>query len=105
MLHRVTWWAHTAISPAFIAYIPYSRFLHILTTSSNHFLASLKPAGSLEPIRDFETAKHSAWAGLRSSPEADIRCRRLHALRTLPGRVPGLPVGKPALPEEAHSGH
>ena len=57
ILHKVTWWVHTVIALAFIAYIPYSRLIHIITTSANHFMASLKPAGYLEPIRDFETAE------------------------------------------------
>jgi len=57
MLHKITWWTHTFIALGFIAYIPYSRLLHIITTPVNHFFASLKPAGSLEPIRDFETAE------------------------------------------------
>jgi Fe-S oxidoreductase/nitrate reductase gamma subunit len=56
-LHKITWWVHTFISLGFIAYIPYSRLLHIITTPANHFMSSLKPAGYLEPIRDFETAE------------------------------------------------
>jgi Fe-S oxidoreductase/nitrate reductase gamma subunit len=57
ILHKATWWTHTFLSLGFIAYIPYSRLLHIITTPANHFLVSLKPAGTLEPIRDFETAE------------------------------------------------
>ena len=57
LLHKITWWTHTFIALTFIAYIPYSRLLHIITTSANHFLSNLKPAGSLEPIRDFENAE------------------------------------------------
>src|SRR5664280_691891 len=57
ILHKISWWTHTFIALGFIAYIPYSRLLHIITTSANHFLSNLKPAGSLEPIRDFETAE------------------------------------------------
>ena len=56
-MHRATWWIHTFIALGFIAYIPYSRLLHIITTPANHFMASLKPAGTLEPIRDFENAE------------------------------------------------
>lgn len=56
-LHKVMWWVHTFIALGFIAYIPYSRLLHIITTPANHFMGSLKPAGYLEPIRDFETAE------------------------------------------------
>ena len=54
ILHKVTWWTHTFISLSFIAYIPYSRLMHIITTPANHFMASLQPAGYIEPIRDFE---------------------------------------------------
>jgi Fe-S oxidoreductase/nitrate reductase gamma subunit len=57
ILHKVTWWIHALASLGFIAYIPYSRLLHIVTTPANHFLVSLKPAGAIEPIRDFETAE------------------------------------------------
>ncbi|MEW6334722.1 MAG: (Fe-S)-binding protein, partial [Thermodesulfobacteriota bacterium] len=56
-LHQATWWIHTLLSLGFIAYIPYSRLLHMLTTPANHFLVPLKPAGYMEPIRDFETAE------------------------------------------------
>jgi Fe-S oxidoreductase/nitrate reductase gamma subunit len=57
ILHKISWWTHTFIALGFIAYIPYSRLLHIITTPANHFLKSLKPVGYLEPIRDFETAE------------------------------------------------
>ncbi len=57
ILHKITWWTHAVISLGFIAYIPYSRLMHIITTPANHFMVSLKPAGSSEPIRDFETAE------------------------------------------------
>ena len=53
----MTWWTHTFISLSFIAYIPYSRLLHIITTPANHFMASLQPVGHIEPIRDFENAE------------------------------------------------
>jgi Fe-S oxidoreductase/nitrate reductase gamma subunit len=56
-LHKIMWWTHTFIVLGFIAYIPYSRLLHIITTPANHFFASLKPTGYLEPIRDFENAE------------------------------------------------
>jgi Fe-S oxidoreductase/nitrate reductase gamma subunit len=56
-LHQVSWWVHALLGLGFIAYIPYSRLLHIITTPANHFFSDLKPAGSLEPIRDFENAE------------------------------------------------
>jgi Fe-S oxidoreductase/nitrate reductase gamma subunit len=57
ILHKVTWWTHTFVALGFIAYIPFSRLLHIFTTPANHFMASLKPTGTIEPIRDFENAE------------------------------------------------
>jgi len=56
ILHQISWWMHALLGLGFIAYIPYSRLLHIITTPANHFLQSLKPKGYIEPIRDFETA-------------------------------------------------
>jgi len=55
--HKFTWWMHALLSLAFIAYIPYSRLIHIITTPANQFFSTLKPKGYLEPIRDFETAE------------------------------------------------
>jgi Fe-S oxidoreductase/nitrate reductase gamma subunit len=53
-MHKISWWTHTFIALGFIAYIPYSRLLHIITTPVNHFLMSMKPTGYIEPIRDIE---------------------------------------------------
>ena len=57
ILHKLSWWTHSFLTFGFIAYLPYSRLLHIITSPANQFFASLKPAGFLEPIRDFETAE------------------------------------------------
>jgi Fe-S oxidoreductase/nitrate reductase gamma subunit len=56
-LHKASWVFHAVVSMGFIAYIPYSRMIHMITTPANHFFASLKPAGYQEPIRDFENAE------------------------------------------------
>ena len=57
ILHKLFWWIHAFLALGFIAYIPYSRLMHIITTPANHFMVSLQPAGAIEPIRDFETAE------------------------------------------------
>jgi len=57
ILHKVMWWVHAFLALGFIAYIPYSRLLHIITTPANQYMQSLRPTGYLEPIRDFETAE------------------------------------------------
>ena len=56
-LHKVMWWGHAFLAMGFIAYIPYSRLVHIITSPVNQYMKSLKPTGALEPIRDFETAE------------------------------------------------
>lgn len=55
--HQISWWVHVFISFGFIAYIPYSKLLHIVSSSVNIFLRSLKPKGALNPILDFEEAE------------------------------------------------
>lgn len=56
-IHKVMWWVHALLAMGFIAYIPYSRLLHIVTSPANQFLKTLKPVGAIEPIRDFENAE------------------------------------------------
>ena len=57
ILHKWMWWIHTFIVLGFIAYIPWSRLLHIITSPANQYMMSLKPTGYLEPIGDFENAE------------------------------------------------
>jgi len=57
ILHKVIWWIHAFIGMAFVAYIPYSKMLHIITGAANQYMKTSKPAGMLEPIRDFENAE------------------------------------------------
>ena len=57
ILHKLTWWIHTFLALGFIAYIPYSRLLHIFTTPANQYMKTMQPVGHIEPIRDFENAE------------------------------------------------
>ena len=69
ILHKVTWWTHTLLSLGFIAYIPYSRLMHIITTPANHFMASLQAGGAHRADPGLrERRSPSAWASSRSSP-------------------------------------
>ncbi len=56
-LHLWTWLFHFAISFAFIALIPYSYFIHLITTPLNTFLVKLTPNGALRPIENIEEAE------------------------------------------------
>ncbi len=49
-LHAALWWTHAMLALLWIACIPYTRFLHILTLPTNAFLAKRKPAGELTRV-------------------------------------------------------
>jgi len=55
--HKFMWWFHALLGMGFIAYLPFSRLVHIVTSPLNQFMRNLKPAGYIEPIRDFENAE------------------------------------------------
>jgi Fe-S oxidoreductase/nitrate reductase gamma subunit len=56
-LHLGTWLFHFTISFAFIALIPHSYFVHLITTPLNTFLVKLTPLGALNPIPNIEEAE------------------------------------------------
>ena len=56
-LHLGTWIFHFTISFAFIALIPHSYFVHLITTPLNTFLVKLTPVGALQPIPNIEEAE------------------------------------------------
>ena len=100
-LHKITWWVHAFLAFGFIAYIPYSRLLHIITSPANQFLAPLKPKGYLEPIRDFETAESFGTGKLEDftwkqifDSEACTRCGRCQ------DGCPAYISGKPLSPKK-----
>lgn len=55
--HRLFWRLHLFLVLGFVAFIPYSRMLHIITGPANIYMRSLKPKGAMPPILDFETAE------------------------------------------------
>ncbi len=44
-------WTHLVLILGFLVYIPYSKHLHILTSSINVFFSNTKPQGYLTPLR------------------------------------------------------
>ncbi len=48
--HRLFWRLHLFLVLGFIAFIPYSRLLHIITAPANIYMRSLKPKGAMPPI-------------------------------------------------------
>ena len=61
VLERVFVWAHVLLILGFLAYLPYSKHLHIGTAAINVFFGRTRARGRLEPL-DFEGADES---GLR----------------------------------------
>ncbi len=49
----VLWWAHVVLVAAFLAYLPFSKHLHIATSFFNVFFRKLAPRGEL-PAMDLE---------------------------------------------------
>ncbi len=48
--HRVMWWLHAVVTFSFIAAIPYSGILHVLTAPLNIFLRRAAPTGVVEMV-------------------------------------------------------
>jgi Fe-S oxidoreductase/nitrate reductase gamma subunit len=57
------WWAHIALVAAFLAYLPFSKHLHIATSFPNIWFRKLRPRGEL-PRMDIED--ETATFGLRT---------------------------------------
>lgn len=48
ILERFGWWLHILVVFGFLAYLPYSKHLHILLAFPNTWFASLRPRGEME---------------------------------------------------------
>jgi len=103
ILHQWTWWIHAFVAFGFIAYIPYSKLIHIALAPANQYMKSLKPAGYLEPIADFENAESFGvgqledftWKQIFNS-DACLRCGRCQDV------CPAYLSGKPLSPKKLH---
>ncbi len=52
--HTGVWWFHLAVSFAFLAWLPYTKMMHVLTAPLNIYTASLAPLGASLRNIDFE---------------------------------------------------
>ncbi|HEY0173791.1 MAG TPA: (Fe-S)-binding protein [Pyrinomonadaceae bacterium] len=55
--HVFTWWFHLATSFAFVAWLPYTKMMHVLTAPLNIYAANLAPLGASLRQVDFEKAE------------------------------------------------
>jgi Fe-S oxidoreductase/nitrate reductase gamma subunit len=100
-LHRLLWRLHLFLVLGFVAFIPYSRMLHIVTGPANVYMRQLTPKGMLPPILDFETAESFGASKLEDltrkqlfDMDACTRCGRCL------DHCPGYQSGKPLAPKK-----
>jgi len=55
--HLAVWLGHAALSLFFVAVIPYSYFVHLVTTPLNIFFSKLTPRGEIPKIENIEEAE------------------------------------------------
>ncbi len=98
-------WAHILIILAFLAYIPYSKHLHIFVSSINVFFRNTKPSGTLRPL-DLDLEKLEAGdAKLGAATVEDLTWKELLDLYSCTecGRCqevcPAWTTGKPLSPK------
>jgi Fe-S oxidoreductase len=84
--HLGLWVFHAALSLVFVAAIPYSYFMHLLTTPLNIFFAKLSPRGALAKIENIEEAESLGVSKLeefswkrRLDFDACVECGRCQA--------------------------
>ncbi len=65
-IHASLWWAHAFLAMGWIALIPYTKFVHLLSLPANVFFSKLEPRGALRRV-DIEKLMESAES------EADFR--------------------------------
>jgi Fe-S oxidoreductase/nitrate reductase gamma subunit len=55
--HRVLWWLHLAVSLAFLAWLPFTKMKHVLTSPLNIYTSNLAPIGASLKSVDFEKSE------------------------------------------------
>jgi Fe-S oxidoreductase len=101
---RVLVWSHLLLVLGFLAFLPGSKHLHIITAAPNVYLSKTGPSGRLEPLRiDLETA--DADVRLGAGVATDLSQKQLLDLFTCTecGRCqevcPAWATGKPLSPK------
>jgi Fe-S oxidoreductase len=84
--HLAVWLFHAVISLGFIAVVPYSYFMHLITTPLNIFFSKLTPRGEIRKIDNIEEAESLGVSKLeefswkrRLDFDACVECGRCQA--------------------------
>ena len=72
LAHRGVWWFHLVVSFAFLAWLPYTKMMHVITAPLNIYTANLAPLGAtLKPI-DFEQTESFGVNAFKSFTWKDL---------------------------------
>ncbi|HYK89896.1 MAG TPA: heterodisulfide reductase-related iron-sulfur binding cluster [Acidobacteriota bacterium] len=58
VIHSSVWWAHAVLAMSWIALVPYTKFVHLLSLPTNVFFSKLEPRGALKRM-DLERVMES----------------------------------------------
>jgi Fe-S oxidoreductase/nitrate reductase gamma subunit len=70
--HAFTWWFHLVTSFAFVAWLPYTKMMHVLTAPLNIYTASLAPLGAALKHIDFEQTESFGVNSLKGFTWKDL---------------------------------
>ncbi len=101
-LHKGLWWFHLTISFSFIAYLPFSKMIHMFISPVNIFLQDLAPKGRLKlpdlesetPVLGAATLWDFSWKDL-ADLDACTECGRCQ--ENCPAFLTGKPLNPKAL--------
>lgn len=62
-IYPFVWWAHQLAVFGLIATLPYTKFLHIVSSPTNMFVRNLDPPGALPKIEDIEQTEEALGVG------------------------------------------
>jgi Fe-S oxidoreductase/nitrate reductase gamma subunit len=101
-IYPYVWWAHQLATFGLIATLPYTKFLHIVTSPANMFFRQLDTPGALPKIEDLEETEEPlgvgsieqfTWKQLLDG-DACTECGRCQAV------CPAYAAGQPLSPKE-----
>jgi Fe-S oxidoreductase len=70
--HWGTWWFHLGVSLGFIAWLPYTKMMHVITAPLNIYTANLVPLGATLKHIDFEKTESFGVNSLRGFTWKDL---------------------------------
>jgi Fe-S oxidoreductase len=70
--HRGVWWFHLALSFGFIAWLPYTKMMHVITAPLNIYTANLAPLGASLKNIDFEKTESFGVNSLKGFTWKDL---------------------------------